>query len=39
MQGDWATAAAELIDSEFARQVGSRATEIAALIEAGADPT
>jgi len=35
--GDYATAAAELLDSRYARQVGSRAVTLAAMLRTGAE--
>lgn len=36
-QFDWDLAASEMLDSQWARQVGTRATECAALIRTGKD--
>jgi lysozyme len=34
-QGDWQRAADEMLDSKWARQVGARATRLAAMMRAG----
>lgn len=36
-KGDWETAADELLNSKFAKQTGSRATELAQMIRSGKD--
>lgn len=35
---DWARAAIEILDSDFARQVGARATRLAEMMRTGLDP-
>lgn len=34
-RGDWATASAELLNSQYAQQVGVRAHEVAAMLRSG----